>query len=70
MGQCSRRTRPIRQGTVERLTFSREEYEAFARHEAEEAGRDFDPQTLEGPYEEILLRGTGALIQKAMPGSR
>ena len=55
--------RAVAQGMVERLTFSREEYLARARHEAEELGRDFDPQSVTPPYEEILVRGTGALIQ-------
>ena len=55
--------RAVAQGRVERLTFSREEYLTRACHEAEELGRDFDPQSVIPPYEEILLRGTGALVQ-------
>ena len=54
----------IAQGTVERLTFSREEYMDYARYEAKERGRKFDPDSVEPPYELIQLRGSGALVQE------
>ncbi len=55
----------IAQGVVERLEFSREEAVERARHEAEETGREFDPETVTPPYREIRLRGTGAWIESA-----
>ena len=62
--------RSIAQGTVKRLTFTRAQYLARARHEAEEMGREFDPQAVHPPYEEILLWGTGALLRSAPPSTK
>ena len=55
--------RSIAQGEVESLEFTREEAVERARHEAEEMGREFDPDSVTPPYREIRLRGTGAWIE-------
>lgn len=57
--------RAVAQGTVEKLTFDRRQALARARHSAEERGLEFDPQSVEPPYEELRLLGTGALIEAA-----
>jgi len=51
------------EGTIERLEMSREEYEAYLRHEAEEKGVEFDPALIgDPPYSVIRLRGLGAQV--------
>ena len=55
----------IAQGKVERLSFSREEYISWAKHQADEKGETFDPEVIgDPPYEVIRIWGTGALIEK------
>ena len=54
------------EGRVEILEMSREQYEAWLRHAAEETGKEFDPGEVgEGPYRVVRLRGVGAEIQDA-----
>ena len=54
------------EGKVEILDLSRDQYEAWLRHAAEETGKEFDPsQVGEGPYRIVRLRGLGAEIQDA-----
>lgn len=54
------------EGKVEVLEMSREQYEAWLRHAAEETGKEFDPsQVGEGPYRIVRLRGLGAEIRDA-----
>lgn len=51
------------EGKVEILDLSREQYEAWLRHAAEETGEEFDPsQVGEGPCRIVRLRGLGAEI--------
>ncbi len=57
--------RAVLEGKVEKLTYSREDYVTKARHEAEERGVPFDPDSVQPPYEEIRLWGSGALIEAA-----
>jgi hypothetical protein len=51
------------QGAVEILDMDRDEWVAWHRHLAEEAGVEFDEASLgDGPYRLIQLRGQGAEI--------
>ena len=53
----------LAEGTVEILDLTRERYEAWMRHVAEEEDREFDPTSIgEGPYRIVRLRGRGAEI--------
>lgn len=53
----------VAQGQVEVRDMTREAYEGWMRHLAEEQGADFDASSIgEGPYRLIQLRGTGAEI--------
>lgn len=52
------------EGEVELLEMSREQYEAWLRHVAEETGTEFEPSEVgEGPHRIVRLRGHGAEIQ-------
>ena len=54
------------EGVVEILDLSRERYEAWFRHAAEEAGEEFDPAEVgDGPFRIVRLRGRGARIHDA-----
>ena len=54
------------EGEVEILEMTRDQYEAWLRHAAEETGKEFDPtQVGEGPYRIVRLRGRGAEIHDA-----
>ena len=56
----------VAEGKVEILDLSREQYEAWLRHAAEETGKEFDPSRVgEGPYRIVRLRGLGAEIHDA-----
>jgi hypothetical protein len=51
------------EGKVEILDMSRDQYEAWLRHAAEETGKEFDPTRVgDGPYRIVRLRGLGAEI--------
>lgn len=51
------------EGMVERIEMSREDYEAYLRHEAEERGSEFDPAQIgDAPYWILRVRGTGAAV--------
>ncbi len=54
------------QGEVEAIQMTREKYLGWLAHEAEEKGREFDPETADigdGPYRIIRIKGTGARIE-------
>ncbi len=52
------------EGQVEILDLTRERFEAWLRHAAEEANREFDPAEVgDGPYRIVRLRGRGAEIR-------
>jgi hypothetical protein len=58
--------RAAAEGKVEILEMTREQYEAWLRHAAEETGKEFEAsQVGEGPYRIVRLRGLGAEIQDA-----
>lgn len=53
----------VAQGQVEVLDMTRERYEGWMRHLAEEQGEAFDPASIgDGPYRLVQIRGTGAEI--------
>lgn len=53
----------VAEGEVEILDLTRERYEEWLRHQAEEAGEEFDASRVgDGPYRIVRLRGTGAVI--------
>ncbi len=52
------------QGTIRIFDLSREDYEGWQRHVAEEQGLEFDPESLgDGPYRIVQLQGTGAVTR-------
>lgn len=52
------------QGTIRIFDLSREDYEGWQRHVAEEQGLEFDPASLgDGPYRIVQLQGTGAVTR-------
>jgi hypothetical protein len=54
----------VAEGEVEILEMSREQYEAWLRHVAEELGKEFQPSEVgEGPHRIVRLRGHGAEIE-------
>ncbi len=52
----------IAEGTLSKIELSKERAVAEAEHEAEEAGRKFDPATVKGPITRYQIKGTGAVI--------
>lgn len=53
----------VAEGVVEVLDLSKEQYLGWLRHQAEEAGRPFDPEGIgDGPYRIIRIRGVGAQV--------
>ena len=51
------------EGEVEILELTRDEYEDWLRHQAEETGDEFDPAAVgDGPYRIVRLRGLGAVV--------
>lgn len=51
------------QGRVEELKLTQEEAVQQARHQAEEAGRPFDPKVVQGAGTQYRIRATGAVIR-------
>lgn len=52
----------VAEGKLVKLELSKEQAIARARHEAEENGRSFDPNSIKGPKTIYQIRGTGAVI--------
>jgi hypothetical protein len=52
----------VAEGKLAKLTLSREQAIARARHEAEEQGRAFDPKSVTGPVTFYQIQGSGAVI--------
>lgn len=52
----------IAEGKLAKLELTREQAVNYARHEAEEQGRKFDPAKVKGPMTIYQIRGTGAVI--------
>ncbi|MDX2180762.1 MAG: DUF4920 domain-containing protein [Bryobacteraceae bacterium] len=52
----------IAEGTLKKLTLSKEQVIARAKHEAEEQGRKFDPASVKGGATIFQIQGTGALL--------
>jgi len=51
------------EGMVEVLELSREQAYRYAKHKAEEQGREFDPAEVKGPTKIYRIRGLGAVIE-------
>jgi len=52
----------IAEGTLTKVELSKERAIAEAEHEADEAGRKFDPAAIKGPVTRYQIKGTGAVI--------
>jgi len=52
----------VAEGTLKKLTLSKEQVIARAKHEAEEQGRKFDPAAVKGGAIIYQIQGTGALL--------
>lgn len=52
----------IAEGTLAKIEMSREQAIGQAKHEAEEAGRKFDPKSVKGPVTSYQIQGTGAVL--------
>lgn len=52
----------IAEGKLVKLTLTKEQAIAQARHEAEEQGRKFDPTTVKGPSISYQIQGSGAVL--------
>jgi hypothetical protein len=52
----------VAQGTVEKVTMTRDQYVALLRHEAEESGKKIDTSKITEGKTIYRLRGTGALV--------
>ena len=50
------------QGKVQEIRMSKEQALAFAEHQAQEAGKKFDPSTITGPTVLYQIYATGAVI--------
>lgn len=53
----------VAEGVLEKRELSKEESIAEARHEAEEAGKEFDPASVTGPLVQYRLKGQGAVVR-------
>jgi len=52
----------VAEGELVKMTLTKEQAVAMARHEAEEQGRKFDPSTVKGPKVIYQVKGAGAVI--------
>jgi hypothetical protein len=52
----------IAEGKLVKLSLTREQAIAQAKHEAEEQGRKFDPKSVKGPSVTYQIQGTGAVL--------
>ena len=54
----------VAEGTLKKIELTKEQAVAFARHEAEEQGRKFDPASVKDGVTMYQLQGTAAVIQE------
>jgi hypothetical protein len=52
------------QGVVRAKEYTEEELLKQEKHNAEEAGKAFDPSTVKGPKMVVILKGEGAVISR------
>jgi hypothetical protein len=52
----------VAEGKLEKSDMTREEALAAAKHEADDAGKKFDPESVKAPYVSYEISGTGAVI--------
>lgn len=52
----------IAEGKLVKITMTKEQAAAQAKHEAEEQGRKFDPKSVKGPSVSYQIQGSGAVI--------
>jgi hypothetical protein len=52
----------IAEGKLVKITMTKEQAAEQARHEAEEQGRKFDPESVPGPRVTYQIQGTGAIL--------
>lgn len=52
----------IAEGTLNKIVLTREQAIASAKHEAEERGRKFNPESVKGPVTLYQIAGSGAVI--------
>jgi hypothetical protein len=52
----------IAEGKLVKITMTKEQAVAQAKHEAEEQGRKFDPKSVKGPSVSYQIQGSGAVI--------
>jgi hypothetical protein len=52
----------ICEGKLSKIELTREQALAQAKHEAEESGRKFNPDSIKGPVTSYQIEGTGAVI--------
>lgn len=54
----------VAEGELIKMTLTKEQAIAMARHEAEEQGRKFDPSKVKGPKVIFQVAGTGAVLSE------
>lgn len=52
----------IAEGTLKKMSLTKEQAIARAKHEAEETGRKFNPESIKGPQTFYQIQGTGARL--------
>ena len=52
----------VAEGELVKFTLTKEQAIAFAKHEAEEQGRKFDPSSVKGPKVVYQIAGSGAVL--------
>lgn len=59
----ARGSRALVEGEVQEIRMTKEEALSFAKHQAEESGKKFDPSSVTGPTVLYQIFATGAVIQ-------
>lgn len=59
----ARGSKAVVQGKVQEIRMSREQALEFAKHQAQESGKKFDPSTVTGPTVLYQIYATGAVIK-------
>ena len=59
----ARGSKAVVQGKVQEIRMSKEQALEFAKHQAQESGKKFDPSTVTGPTVLYQIYATGAVIQ-------
>lgn len=54
----------VAEGVLEKIQLSKEQAIAYAKHEAEELGRKFDPNAIKAPTAIYQIRGQGAVVEE------